>query len=75
MVAFASVWFFIIVLFVGEAAYLVALVTKVIYSGTLSWYVVLELSWFLSFFLSADFVAHYRKDMGVEEDFWENIVP
>jgi hypothetical protein len=72
--AFTSAWFFIAVIAVGDAAYLVAWLTGLLYGGTLSQTLVLELSFLLSFWTSLDFLKHYRKDMGADDDFWENIV-
>jgi len=73
--ALASCWFFIIVLAVGELTYLVAIFTGVLYAEVIPSFVIVELSAVLSLWLSIDFREHYRKDLGAEDDFWENIVP
>jgi hypothetical protein len=71
--AFGFCIFFLIVLIVGDFAWLVSFFTGILYAGKIPTLGIVEISFLLSVWLAVDFRDHYRKDMGVEDDFWENI--
>jgi hypothetical protein len=54
--------------------FLVVLVGGLLAAGYLSDFIIEEYSALLCLLLALDFITHYRKQMGVEDDFWESIV-
>jgi len=69
----ASATFLLVVLLIGEAAYLGSFFLRAVYAGTVPLPAVVLVSLMLSLWLAVDFRDNYIKK-GVDE-FWENMVP